>query len=199
MSEQVQPARNVIVVGADLQETGKFALREGMRLARQLPNAALHAVYVIETPKDLHNAKKIEELSETVKSAGAQLRSFVTEACSPEPSEPSFNQQVTLHVRLGSPAEAIHQVAVDVEADLIVVGTHARTGIKRWVLGSVAESLMHIARAPVVIAHPKHYQGLDKSARVQAPRPGQEGGDFGSSENVDLFFVPRATHISGMV
>jgi nucleotide-binding universal stress UspA family protein len=199
MSEQLPPSRNVIVVGADLQETGEFALREAMRLARQLPNAELHAVYVIETSKNLHDAKKIDALSESIADANAQLRVHVTKACSPDPSASAFDHAVTLHVRLGAPAEAIHQVAVDLEADLIVVGTHARTGLKRWVLGSVAENLMRIARAPVVIAHPKHYEGQAKSPRVQPPRPGQDLSDAGSIERVDLHFAPRTTHISGMV
>ncbi len=199
MSEVIEGSRNVIVAATDLASTGAFALREAMRLARQLPHAALHAVYVIETPKELHSAKKLDELSESIGRAREQLRAHVTQACGQEPPAPAFDHAVTLHVRLGAPAEAIHQVAVDVEADLIVVGTHARTGIKRWVLGSVAEALMRMARAPVVIAHPKHYEGLAKSAHVEPPRPGQDQSAHGVTENLTLHFPQRTTHISGLI
>ncbi len=199
MSEAIDGNRNVIVAATDLAETGEFALREAMRLARQLPNAALHAVYVIETPKELHNAKKLDAISESIGRAREQLRAHVTQACSQEPPAPAFDHAVTLHIRLGSPAEAIQQVAVDIEADLIVVGTHARTGVKRWMLGSVAEALMRMARAPVVIAHPKHYEGLAKSAHAEPPRPGQDLSAAGSTESLVLTFPQRTTHISGLI
>jgi hypothetical protein len=82
---------------------------------------------------------------------------------------------------------------------MIVVGTHGRSGVKRLVLGSVAEALVRAACAPVVIAHPKHYEGLAKSARADAPRPGQDLSSHGSTESVVLHIAPRVQHISGLV
>ncbi|MES2919408.1 MAG: universal stress protein [Pseudomonadota bacterium] len=38
-------------------------------------------------------------------------------------------------------------------ADVIVIGTHGRRGIKRLIMGSVAESLLRVARRPVLLVH----------------------------------------------
>lgn len=49
-----------------------------------------------------------------------------------------------------SPAESIVKEAHDAKADLIVMGTHGRTGIRRMVLGSVAEHVVRAAECPVL-------------------------------------------------
>ena len=50
----------------------------------------------------------------------------------------------------GHPAETIVEVAAAEEADLIVMGTHGRTGVHRLLMGSVAESVVRHAPCPVL-------------------------------------------------
>lgn len=52
----------------------------------------------------------------------------------------------------GDPASTIVAHATDQQCDLIVVGTHGRTGVERLVLGSVAESVIGAASCPVLVA-----------------------------------------------
>ena len=52
-----------------------------------------------------------------------------------------------------SPVVAIVRVAQEVAADLIVLGTHGRGGLKRALLGSVAAAVTKRATAPVVLFH----------------------------------------------
>ena len=52
----------------------------------------------------------------------------------------------------GRPDDAILQLARIREADLIVLGSHGRTGLKRLLLGSVAERVIGQARCPVLVA-----------------------------------------------
>ena len=54
-------------------------------------------------------------------------------------------------VRQGDPREAIVDEAQEWGADLIVMGSHGRTGLKRWVLGSVAQAVAAHARCSVEI------------------------------------------------
>ncbi len=54
------------------------------------------------------------------------------------------------HLVLGTPAEDIVRVAAEQHADLIVIGTHGRTGLKRVLIGSVAEAVMRRAACPVL-------------------------------------------------
>jgi nucleotide-binding universal stress UspA family protein len=53
-------------------------------------------------------------------------------------------------VAVGHPAEAIVHVARERNADLIVMGTHGRTGLQHVLLGSVAEKVVRLAPCPVM-------------------------------------------------
>jgi nucleotide-binding universal stress UspA family protein len=58
-------------------------------------------------------------------------------------------------VRQGDPRSAIVDEAKEWSADLIVVGSHGRTGIKRWLLGSVAQSVVSHAPCSVEVVRRK--------------------------------------------
>jgi nucleotide-binding universal stress UspA family protein len=55
----------------------------------------------------------------------------------------------TVKVTVGKPAEEIVQVARDEAVDLIVMGTHGRTGLRHVLLGSIAETVVRTAPCPV--------------------------------------------------
>jgi len=57
---------------------------------------------------------------------------------------------ITTATTSGVPAHAICAYAQRIGADLIVMGTHGRTGVSRAVLGSVAEAVVRHARCPVM-------------------------------------------------
>ncbi len=52
------------------------------------------------------------------------------------------------------PAHVIADVAKDVEADLIVVGTHGHTALGGFLVGSVTQRLLHVAPCPVLAVPP---------------------------------------------
>ena len=61
-------------------------------------------------------------------------------------------------VRVGEPAETILEVASEIHAQLIVLGTHGRSGFEKLIHGSVAEAVLH--RAPcAVFIHPHSVAG----------------------------------------
>lgn len=53
--------------------------------------------------------------------------------------------------RVGTPRQEILAVAVEWEADLIVMGTHGRTGFDHFISGSVSESVLRRASCPVLV------------------------------------------------
>lgn len=59
-------------------------------------------------------------------------------------------RRVTSRYEYGDPAAGIIRVAAEEGCELIVMGTHGRTGFSRWVLGSVAEKVMRGAPCPVL-------------------------------------------------
>ena len=60
---------------------------------------------------------------------------------------------MTSEARIGAVAPAILDYAVDRNVDLIVMGTHGRTGLSHMLLGSVAEHIIRTAPCPVLTAH----------------------------------------------
>jgi universal stress protein A len=55
-------------------------------------------------------------------------------------------------VRQGDPRQEIVEEAKDWRADLVIVGSHSRTGVERWLLGSVAEHVVRHAPCSVEVA-----------------------------------------------
>ena len=69
-------------------------------------------------------------------------------------------ESVTLvaHEAHGDPAKVIVQTAGDLTADVVVVGTHGRTGVQRMVMGSTAESVVRHSGCPVLVVRPKSHE-----------------------------------------
>ncbi len=61
--------------------------------------------------------------------------------------------QVDVQLVIGqSPAEAILTTVDELNADTIVMSTHGRSGVMRWVFGSVADKVLRQARVPILLA-----------------------------------------------
>jgi nucleotide-binding universal stress UspA family protein len=59
-----------------------------------------------------------------------------------------------IEVRRGSAADVIVDTAKELGADLIVMATHGRSGIGRWMLGSVADRVVRASHLPVLLIRP---------------------------------------------
>ncbi|MCA9186466.1 MAG: universal stress protein [Pirellulaceae bacterium] len=60
-------------------------------------------------------------------------------------------EQVQKHAFVGDAGKWIAEFAEDLSADLIVMPSHGRTGIKRLMIGSVAERVVRLAHCPVLV------------------------------------------------
>ncbi len=56
-------------------------------------------------------------------------------------------------LRQGVPHEEVQKLADEIEAELVVVGTHARKGLQRFLLGSVAEKIIRTVERPILTIH----------------------------------------------
>jgi nucleotide-binding universal stress UspA family protein len=77
--------------------------------------------------------------------------------------------KVTAKVIEGDEAGVIVDTADDLEVDLIVMSTHGRTGLTRWVLGSITERVLHSAPCPVLVV-----RSADPLTRVLITLDGSE-------------------------
>ena len=73
------------------------------------------------------------------------------------------------YLRFDAIAEEIAQLAADLEADLVVVGTHGRRGLSRLLLGSTAEATVRLAPCPVLVVRPKAVPEM--GPRIDPPCP----------------------------
>ncbi len=62
--------------------------------------------------------------------------------------------KVSSIMREGPIPETILAVAEETHADVIAMSTHGRSGVQRWLMGSVAEQVVHHAHIPVMLVHP---------------------------------------------
>lgn len=77
--------------------------------------------------------------------------------------------RVVVHVLVDREAEQLAQLASDVEADILVVGSHGRRGIARLLLGSVSEAAVRMAPCPVLVVRPRATPL--PAARIEPPCP----------------------------
>ena len=81
---------------------------------------------------------------------------------------------IWIGVRFGRPADEILAFADKVEADLIAMSTHGRSGISRWVFGSVADRLLRGATCPVLLVRAKPAQPRTSYQNILLPLDGSE-------------------------
>ena len=74
-----------------------------------------------------------------------------------------------IHARIGSPTDEILNLAQEVGADLIIIGSHGSTGVERLLLGSVSERVVREAHCPVIVARPKTYLDVDLQHVIEVP------------------------------
>ncbi len=77
------------------------------------------------------------------------------------PVDPSV--EVEYHVLEGDASDQILKAAQDAKADLIVMGTHGKSGFTRLLMGSVAESVLRHAPCPVLTVRGPFHLPLDRA------------------------------------
>jgi nucleotide-binding universal stress UspA family protein len=150
----------VILAALDSSEMAREILRAAAHLARSVAGSELHLVYVVEdmpAPAVLVPVPVGLGVSSTeiLAKAREHIEALAVEA------RGQFAGRVSTHVDTGSAWKQILRIAVDVQADLIVIGTHGRGGVKRLVLGSVAETVVRKASCPVLVVRKKAYHASE--------------------------------------
>jgi len=144
-----------VLFAADFSESSQNALRYAMSFAREY-EAKLWALHVVDEAAnavcyDMMAGQLLDDLRIDVEQrAQEKMRRLIA------PDKATGLNWEGL-VRKGSPAQEIVDMAQEVEADMIVCGTHGRTGLKHLLFGSVAEKVVRLAPCPVLtVRHPAH-------------------------------------------
>lgn len=146
-----------ILVPTDLSEGAEQALDYACELARSL-GARVHLLNVIGIP-----VLGVPELGVALTST--MIDSLIAEnqqALDKLAAQKSCTGEVVL--KTGDARDLILQTAKELDADLIVMGTHGRRGVTRALLGSVTESIVRSASCPVLTVRRRHDEHAGRSA-----------------------------------
>jgi universal stress protein A len=138
-----------ILVPIDLSNCASSALAHAISLAAQL-GASIEALHVAEVPEFKSEPRIAGGTGTTT------LRAYALEVAKAEletflgafPAED--RAKIAVKLEAGKPRDVILARAKDTKADLIVMGTHGRTGRAHSLAGSVAESVVRMAPCPVL-------------------------------------------------
>lgn len=155
----------VLLAALQFDDTGLRALREACRIAQRDSLAELHLVHAVAPSLLPEHDGESTAIDAQLARAPVKLREYVDRVCS------GFSIKIVAHVRTGTPAEVILQSAADLNADMIVLGTHRRSGLEKLLLGSVAERVLHEAPCPVLIAAPKSFERRAQNSSIEPPCP----------------------------
>jgi nucleotide-binding universal stress UspA family protein len=124
-----------------------------MDLALKSPGSELHIVHAIAASADPDDASHLD--LGAIEESAEGLRDSIA-ATWPQ----NRDIEVVAHVCIGDTAKAILSAAIDLGADVIVVGSHRRSPLQRLIGRSVGEHVLREAHCPVLIAVTKDYEGV---------------------------------------
>lgn len=172
----------VIVVGVDYSKASDLALARAFEVATERQHAEVHIVHVMQTfgvgpalePIEFGVAsapdpRQLSDVSEQLRLyADKRLQEF--RSVMAERKKTKLFERAVSHVRLDSAVHEIAQLAADLEADLVIVGTHGRRGAARLLLGSVAEGVVRHAPCPVLVVRDKSVESPGPKIEPACPR-----------------------------
>ncbi len=145
-----------ILVAVDGSPVSDRALGEAVKLA-QLTGGELRVITIVDSPLRhlpdyavYYNPEPLREaalkaaddvLAKAREQVGDKVKAKFDRVCQERASE--------------DVAERIELEAEDAKADVIVMGTHGRRGVRRLMLGSVAEGLLRVSNRPVLLVRDK--------------------------------------------
>jgi nucleotide-binding universal stress UspA family protein len=143
------PCFKKFLVPVDFDEPSERALEYAVALAKPL-GAAISVLHAFEIPyygfPDAALVVSSEMASRILDGARAGLDALLAKHAGSGISLEAF-------VREGPPADEIEHAVKELGADLVVMGTHGRRGLRRALLGSVTEKIVRTSPRPVLIVH----------------------------------------------
>jgi nucleotide-binding universal stress UspA family protein len=133
---------NRILIPTDGSDFSKEATTHGLRLAK-LTGAEVTSLFVIEDTSYLNIAPVITNLSQTLEEEGNKAVAYA--------KSEGERMRVKVRVRIERGSAPLVIIKDSIDYDLIVMGTHGRSGISKLVMGSVTEKVVKASGCPVLV------------------------------------------------
>jgi nucleotide-binding universal stress UspA family protein len=138
-----------LLVPVDFSETSDRALDYAVELARKF-DATITVLHAYQIPvygfPDAAYITASEVAAQISNAAQGRLDAILED-------NKTSGVPMNAVLRDGVAWEEVNAVAVDIHADLIIIGTHGRRGLARALLGSVAENVIRTSSVPVLVIH----------------------------------------------
>lgn len=142
-----------ILVPTDGSDTAENAVEHALDIAEKY-GAEVHALYVVDVDSMSLSlgAEQVDRLQqgqfdemEEVKSKAEEATGYVADAAR------VHGLEAVEHIAGGQPHRVVAEYAEDHDIDLVVMGSHGRSGVKRALLGSVTERTLRSTDVPVLV------------------------------------------------
>lgn len=139
-----------ILLPTDGSEPTESAVAMALGLA-ETHDATLYVLFVVDPPTSVTGVgdgfSGLDNLLDALEETGHSTTDEIAEQAKARDIE------TTAAVRRGNPHDDILSYADEADVDVIVMGTHGRTGVKRALLGSVTEDVVRHSSIPVLTVH----------------------------------------------
>lgn len=171
------PEFDDLLVPTDGSEHADDALSYALTLAERT-GARVHVCSVVN-PYTLSKVSELREARETAEGIVADAEARVEEA----------GLDAVTAVREGSPADAVREYVDEAGIDCVVMSTHGRSGVERYLLGSVTEKVVRTVSVPVLAVHADDAGGGPEGTydRVLLPTDGSDAA--GRAERTAVAFA----------
>jgi nucleotide-binding universal stress UspA family protein len=157
----VMGTKPIVVLGLDDSPSADRVIARAAQLARGPGGAELHVVHAVDM---LEAGGSVPVVVDVLDRHRAILERRALQA------QTESGSSVFAHFHASDPARAILQTASSVDADLILVGCNDGHKLRRWLLGSVAETVVRRAACEVLVVRDKdHAKG--HAPEVEPPCP----------------------------
>lgn len=139
-----------VLIPTDGSDPARAAVEMAIGLA-DVHGATLHVLFIVDQPTSVSGVGEgfagLDNLLDALEEKGNET----TDTIATQARERDI--ETTTAVRRGNPHDDILTYANDKDIDVIVMGTHGRTGVKRALLGSVTEDVVRHSDIPVLTVH----------------------------------------------
>jgi len=144
-----------ILCPTDFSEPSRVALQAAVNMARH-EGAELLLLHVLPPLRYVHGITAVVPMGQVIQDEAHQkLTALIAEYVPPDVRVQSL-------IRVGDEAEEIHRAAL--QADVVVMSTHGRSGWAHWAFGSVAETVLRESPCPVFVVGPASAAGAASGA-----------------------------------
>jgi nucleotide-binding universal stress UspA family protein len=163
---------DTILVPTDGSDAANTAARYGVELAERF-GATVHALSVVDPDRFVTDAVgEVDDLVERQQELVERRASAAVDRVADRSTAP-----VETHVVEGRPATVLADSIANYDVDLVAMGTHGRSGVDRYLLGSLAERTLRTSHVPVLTGRADGVDTSDADVRIDDVLVATDGSD----------------------